>query len=328
MTTPSGKIYREILYEEADDFFDSLNQAINHAAQEILLETFIFDLDPVGEEVLTNLIKASNRGVKILLYLDGHGVQSWGHDVFKRLAYSGIHWKIHHPMPWQLDCRTQEEFLEQTTVSLKKLNLFKNDISLLFKRNHQKKCLIDNKIGFFGSINISKDHSQKMKGPDAWKDIGIKVRDERINKIREYFFKHYLEHDIEHDLEHDNEKTLSHPGHLCSHLRPAWNLEQKKYYRNDLFRRILQAKKRVWIATPYFIPDEEFIQHLSQCQALGVDIKVLIPLKTDYAFFTSFHRHYAQKLQKRNIDVFFSKKDSSTQKCFLSTLGASWDQQT
>ena len=244
-------MYEEITFTNGDDYFQAVKDAISSAKNFIHIESYIFDQDSLGLDILELLVKAKERGVRVQLLLDGVGSSAWSFADAQRWRGLGVELKFFHALPWQRRPSTVWKLLTLKRIAL---GFFK-----LNRRNHRKICIIDNNTIFVSSMNISERHLPSVRGNQALKDVSVMIRG----------------------------------GNLESFLtmaRDAWNFSQEHYgYRwrkisrqkkaehSELIRNIRQAKSKIWITNPYFIPDLHLTRQLCAAAWRGVDVKILLP---------------------------------------------------
>ena len=142
----------ERIFENGSDYFQALIRDINHATHTIDLETYIFNKDGVGKRIADTLCNAAMRGVSVRVLVDAAGSPYWSTTLARTLEKSGVKTKVFHPFPWQL---------WNWSRSVTKTHFLFKGIYLMFtanSRNHRKICVIDGKIAYVGSINITACH--------------------------------------------------------------------------------------------------------------------------------------------------------------------------
>ena len=167
---------QETLFLEGGDFFQQLIEDIHQAQHTIDLEMYIFNHDPIGQKIRDALIAAAERGIQVRILIDGVGSPSWSRHMAKKLEQVGVQTRIFHPLPWGI---------WQWSRSFIRVPWLLKGIYLLLKinsRNHRKTCIIDQRIAFVGSMNISTCHLSTEEGGDGWRDTSIRL--EHINTNR------------------------------------------------------------------------------------------------------------------------------------------------
>lgn len=284
LLTRKSKWTRERIFLDADQFYDHLVTEIRHARKSIDLETFTFLPDDLGEKILSKLIFACNRGVRVRLLLDGWGSSEFTEKMIERLEHAGATIRFFNPLPWK----------KRTFGKLNPLTALR----LINNRNHRKTCIIDDEIAYIGSINIEASHSRQFGGEDAWKDCGLRVEGDQINHIKNAFLRSFNKS--------DHLVNLISPKEFRNSL-VKWNCDGnlRSLKSNEVLERINNAKKRIWLTSPYLIPTKEIIEALAYAAKKGIDVKVLIPSKNDLKLFPYFNAISAEEMTKKGISIFF-----------------------
>ena len=282
----------ESVIHNGDQYFDELSLALSKAQRSIHLETYIFNRDQLGQQLLTLLVRAAARGVHVQLLLDGVGSSQWTFRDAEKLRKLGVHIHFFHPLPWQKKNRNIWRFwsLRRITLELFKLN----------HRNHRKLCLIDNELLFIGSFNVMEQDLERMSGPLAWRETGVKLKGPQIESFLTLckdawcFSRNYFR------------RRNSHP-HFSYFFGSNGILESKRernYYYHELLDRIKQVKDHIWITSAYFVPDRRVIRYLKKAAERGVDVRLLFPSKSDFAGVKFAMEGFYHSLLKANIQVY------------------------
>lgn len=248
--------HEEVIYNNGDDFFTELLACISNAQSTIQFETYIFDQDYLGNRILQALAIAVQRGVRVQLLLDGVGSSSWSFADAVRWRSQGIELKFFHALPWQ---RRRLRIFQLLSFKKLTLGLFK-----LKHRNHRKTCIIDNAVTFIGSMNVSVRHLPSVFGAQAWRDTAAKIIfDEAAQRYS-------------HSFEQAWNFSQAHYGQRWLRIS-----QQKKWSHQKIIRHVRNSQQRVWITNPYFIPDFKLTRTLCSVARRGVDVKLLLPSRSD-----------------------------------------------
>lgn len=277
----------EKLFISASDYFKEVLNGIKQAKESLLFEVYIFDIDSLGLEFLSEIESAHKRGVKIHFLVDGVGSRSSLNYLIKWSEKTQVPFKIYHP------------------YSL--LTFWRANTSLN-KRNHRKLILIDRKFVYLGSFNISQIHY-------SWNDVGAFVR---VNSFESYqieraflrawlpLFKKIFNKDYSLKKIHPLSRIVFNDS-----LRSRFRLSQY------LLKKIKRSKERIIITTPYFIPLPSIIQALKRASRRGVDVVLILPQKSDHFFFKYLSRTLYASLIKRGIKIFEYRKSILHAKSFF-----------
>lgn len=283
----------ETVFFNGSEYYQSLLQDIGQAENNIDLETYIFSNDSLGEKVVEALFRAAKRGIAVRLLVDGAGTPDWGGALAKRLESAGVQTQIFHPFPWRFwqwsRSKIKKPFIQKIVYLLLKIN----------SRNHRKTCLIDNKIIYVGSFNISKCHLNKRQKGEGWRDTGVRLEDFNSNKLHNAFeaaWNHKLvsEH-IKAIFKHENNDPII-------RLNNTW-LRRRVLYKN-LLNKMANCKQRIWIINAYFVPDNFLLKKLESVAQTGVDVRILLPRKSDVLFMPWASTTFYEALLKSKVRIF------------------------
>lgn len=261
-------VNNEYLTIDAADYFQHLIKDINQARKTIECEAYILEDDDIGTAVLNALSEASERGVKVRLMIDGFGSSPWINFAIQKLQKHNGEVRIYHPMPWHFWqwglAINREAFLKKLTYLFTVIN----------RRNHRKICIIDRYVHWLGSFNLTKVHLNKKMGGGNWRDTAVRIETENtealqaFNKIwsRKHFSSRRLEHNFPNFFRINDSRR-----------------KRRRLYR-DLLSHITRADKRIWITTPYFVPEPRFLKRLKRTAQRGTDVCILLPSVSDVFF--------------------------------------------
>lgn len=276
----------EHLYHDADTYFQDLLLAIAEAREEIILESFIFDADVLGLKVCHALVEAALRGVRVRLLVDGIGAAHWPRSFSPLVKNTPLEVRLFHPLPWHLPKGM-------------KLSSYFLGLGWINKRNHRKACVIDKKLAFVGSYNITIDHLQEFGPRPAWRDSGIRIQGPQVRDIILAFERAWSSFPLGKRL--PNFKR--HQGLVRLNNSPRL----RHLYFKDLCLRLKYARDKIWITNPYFIPDRKFIQLLCEAAARGVDVRVILPDVSDLLLFPWINSLSSRTLLRHGVRVYHYK---------------------
>lgn len=276
----------EEIYDLATDYFNGLIKAIHLARSSIIVEFYIFENDLLGKKVISALLTAAKRGVHIQVLIDGIGSFEHGESIASQLEREGIEIKIYHPLPWQI---------KQYRHSLSKGNLLQKlirFIRLINRRDHRKLCIIDNEELWTGSFNISQKHMTRQQGGENWRDYGARVKGKGVKLVKENF-----------DALWYQRKPHALQGLFLYYWQNISTTTRKR--KNKLLvEKITHAAQRVWITSAYFAPSSAVIRALKAAAKKQIDVKILVPRRSDIPFFPKLTSTYYSDLLRDNIEIY------------------------
>lgn len=283
----------EHVFGNGSDYFDALIKDIHQAQHSIDLETYIFNRDTIGKRIAEALCQAAKRGVAVRVLVDGAGSPFWSTTLARTLEKSGVKTKVFHPFPWQL-----WNWSRGITI---KPALFKG-IYLFFKansRNHRKTCLIDNKIGYVGSVNITQCHLTKEEGGKNWRDTAVRLSNVNLSELSKAFEIAWSHRSIKERLRDAFEHIRKEPR-----MRLNYTRHRRRILYKNLLRRIRLCQCRIWITNAYFVPDNFLLKRLKEAADNGVDVRILLPQKSNVTIVQWASSTFYSNLLKAGIKIY------------------------
>ncbi|MBU2512525.1 phosphatidylserine/phosphatidylglycerophosphate/cardiolipin synthase family protein [bacterium] len=285
------KIEREEVVSDGSEYYKRLIFDISKAEESIDLEVYIFEEDTVGAEITETLFAAAKKGVKIRVMLDGIGSLSFSKKKLIQYENAGIPVRIYHPLPWYF-------WHWRFTAKSTHLSFFSNIfhlISVINRRNHRKYCIIDQQIVWVGSFNISKCHLSTDKGGGGWRDTAVRLQGFQFDELQRAFDRTW------------DKQRFSRNGRLRK-IDPLIRLNEPRRKRRlsykELLMRIEQCKFRIRITNAYFIPEVSLLNKLSLAASRGVDVKILLPGRSDLFFMPWASNIFYNKLLENGVRIF------------------------
>lgn len=278
--------YQEELYFQNDQYFEDLLKSIEEAQEEILFESYIYEIDEVGQAFDRTLKRAVERGVKVQLLVDGIGSLDWIQTQKKDLVKSGVLVRVFHPLFFShfVDEKSQSE---AHFSGILRVNLV---LGHLNNRNHRKVIIIDRKIVFTGSLNISASHSRMVKSQNAWIDIGIRLNNppEIENLLRSHqrawgrssYSLSHLKTDFISRVTRIGLRSKSQIRQFILNDTPLKRRWAGKLFRNQ----VRMSQNRVWLVSPYIAPARGTLRELKRASRRGVDVRIVTSSKSDVFF--------------------------------------------
>lgn len=276
----------ETFFDSNDEFFQQLFADLGQAHSNIVLATYIFMYDQVGKQMIDVLANARKRGVKVRVLFDGFGSFETAGRVAQALADSDIQVRIFHPLPWQT---------ENYRFALRRKSPFSNFIGSFLKlnqRHHGKVTIIDNQTMWSGSANVCEQHLSKASGGNGWHDYGVRVTGKAVQEVADLFedFWYYR-------------KPKFGRGVFRHHWNNLTSITRRRKNRL-LTRKMLEAQELIWIVNPYFSPTGSVLRALRKAGQRGVDVRLIVPNKSDIGFFPLLTSTYYDALIKASVRVF------------------------
>ncbi|MDR0534559.1 MAG: cardiolipin synthase [Verrucomicrobiales bacterium] len=246
------------LLVDGEQTFDAIFRAIERAQQSIMVQFFIIRDDSLGNKLKDALIAAAKRGVKIHVLFDSIGSKDISLSYLDALRNAGIY--VHGFVTnRQLGMRFQINF-----------------------RNHRKLVLVDNDTAFIGGLNAADEYLTGGAKFDSWRDTHLEIRGPAISTMRVNFAEDWwysadelpqVECSAPMSCDSGNMRLAAFatgPADKCNLCEAVYGTA------------IFAARERVWLASPYFVPDFALRQSLMQAALRGVDVRILLPSRPDH----------------------------------------------
>ena len=287
---------------KGDEYFSLMLSLIKEARHEILLESYIFNLDLVGEQIFKALLDAHSRGVQVRLLIDGIGSFNWLNALQGRARATKLPLRVYHPVPFQMGLisRLSWKNLRRLLLTFRRLN----------KRNHRKVILVDQKQALVGSYNVSQVHSEHWNEGQAWKDCAIALAQDRdLVLLRRSFLKAWKRSRSESAFDEKSHSPRStswgNRGSLISsrfRLNDSWRNRRLLY--KDLKKKIRSVKGQIHILNPYFLPRPSLLSLLTKASQRGVQVSLCVPQRSDIRVVQLASRYLYHRLLKNGVRVY------------------------
>ena len=247
-------------YTDGYQFFPALLQAIKGATNHIHLDTYIIADDPLGRLVSDALIAKAREGVEVRLIYDDVGCWRVPERFFDRMRQAGV--KVRSFMPVRFPAFTS------------KVNY----------RNHRKVCVIDGTQGFIGGMNIALRYVKGLHGGTLpWRDTHMRLRGSVVYALQRAFLVDW--YFVDRTLINDHRYYPPMPWHISNdslaQVVTSSPIAQWPDIMQGYVRILLEAKRYVYMETPYFLPTEPVLFAMRTAALAGVDVRLLIPRRSD-----------------------------------------------
>lgn len=236
--------------------FDAIFKGIESARHYLLIEFFIIRNDRIGRRFQELLIKKAKAGVKIYFIYDEIGSRKLSGRYINRLLNAGV--EIH---PFS----TTRGWLNRFQINF---------------RNHRKIVVIDGKTGFVGGHNIGDEYLGRKRKYGAWRDTHVMVEGPSVLGLQiafsaDWFWAVRKKLDIAWNV---HPAPAGDMNILPLATDPSQRLDTCLLF---FLHAILSARKRIWITSPYFVPDDGIINALQVAALKGVDVRIILPGRPD-----------------------------------------------
>ena len=234
---------------------------IKNAKKTVDVEYYIIKNDFVGMKLINLLTEKAKEGVEVRLLMDTLGSRSINDVVLSEYLKAGG--------------KVGYFFKPKLKIIAPKFNY----------RNHRKIVIVDHEIGYTGGYNVAREYIGRKKRFGYWRDTHVRIKGNAVVDLYGRFAldwrfttKEQLDV-IPKDFAFDKEKgSMGIQIVSCGPESPS--VEVKR----SMMRMITYAEKKVWLQTPYFVPDPSIFESLKMAAQSGVDVRVMIPCKPDHIF--------------------------------------------
>ncbi|PLS03078.1 cardiolipin synthase [Neobacillus cucumis] len=264
-----------------DETFHHIVEQLKRARHHIHLEYYIVRHDRIGQEIKEILIQKASEGVRIRFLYDAVGSWQLSKSYINDLRNAGI---------------------EAVTFGPVRLPFLNNKFNF---RNHRKIIVIDGTIGFVGGLNIGDEYLGRNKEIGFWRDTHLMLKGEAVRTLQLIFLQdwYYMTNHSFLTAEYLSPQidNIRHGGVQLIAGGPdnEWSV-----IKNIFFSMIASAEKSVWIASPYFIPDEDIFSAIKVAALSGIDVRLLVPNKPDKRIVFHASRSYFPELLEAGVKVY------------------------
>lgn len=262
------------VYQQGDPYFEDLITDIRQAQTIITMEVYIFVIDPLTLRILEELAEARRRGCRVHLLIDGFGSYFWLKALEKKTQRLNLQMRVFQTMP-----RSFSWFKRYFRFTVFKIIAV---LRRLNRRNHRKVTLIDEKIAYLGSMNMTQIHSFQQMGQKAWKDMGVRLTGGSLKDLNRAFWVAW------HTAPRMRLRQFMRRRQRDKLYRPQTSLVRlnattwaRFWLYRDLIRRIKTSQTKVWVETAYFLPRRSLLRALQKAAQRGVQVEVIVPFLTD-----------------------------------------------
>jgi len=269
------------LYVDGASAYAAIVRAIEAATQHVHLEYYIFEPDRIGTRLRDLLVAKARAGVTVRLLVDGSGSSNLSKRFLRPLRAAGAEVAWFNP------------------ISLRWIRTRRVDF-----RCHRKIVVCDGVVGFTGGMNVADAQSAELS-PKYWRDTHLRIEGAAVLSLQRLFIE---------DWYFATEALPPNPGdlfrlrdgtgtHVVQIVGSGPDHDQLTIH-GTYFTAITRASSRIWLTTPYFVPDDAIVTALCTAAQRGVDVRLLVPLRGDSRLIDLAARSYMPELVASGVRVF------------------------
>ena len=245
------------LLVDGDATFQSILEGIDAAEEYILFQFFIVHDDEIGREVKKRLVARAEAGVRVYFLYDEVGSHDLPEAYKDDLRKAGIE---------VYDFHTQKGPGNRFQINF---------------RNHRKVVVVDGKVAWIGGHNVGDEYLGRDPEFGHWRDTHTRITGPaalgaQVSFVADWFWA------TDRWLDLDWTGVPADEGDVPVLILPSGPADELETANLMFVHAINIAKERIWIASPYFVPDRPIITALQLAGLRGVDVRILIPDKPDH----------------------------------------------
>jgi cardiolipin synthase len=284
-----------------EETFNAIYSSCDQAKDYILHQYFIIEDNEEGERFAQNCISAAQRGVAVYVIYDAIGCYSIDDNYWDRLKKAGV-----QVAPFHIVEKRSRRF---------QINF----------RNHRKITIVDGSVAFIGGHNIGDSYVGKNPALSPWRDTHMQIHGPSVQSLQVCFLEdwyfsdpHCGPHNYKENLPQLNwqwgEPSGGDSNVLILPTGPSDDFEScGLMFANSIH----QAKERLWLASPYFIPDGKIRAALILAALKGVDVRILLPERPDHKMVYYARQEFYEEMQKAGVKFYLYRDGFLHQKAFI-----------
>lgn len=269
------------IYTDGYGFFPELLSAIHDARDHIHIDLYIFADDALGMLVSDALIDKARQGVEVRVIYDDVGCWNVKRRFFERMREEGIDIRPFLPVR------------------------FPSFTSKVNYRNHRKIIVIDGRVGFIGGMNIALRYV-KGTGGMAWRDTMVKLTGGAVYGLQRAFLVdwYFVDRTLISSRRYYPQSDGSVIPVCLTQIVTSSPIAPYPEIMQGYVRLILAARRYIYIETPYFLPTESVLFALKTASLGGIDIRLIVPQKSDARFVEWAGRSYLREIARAGVKVY------------------------
>jgi len=276
---PALRGNRVELLIDGEATFASIFQGIDQAKDYVLVQFYIVKDDRLGRRLQSKLISKAHEGVRVLFLYDEIGSYMLPARYIRELRDAGV-----------------EAFSFHSRKGPR--NRFQINM-----RNHRKVVVVDGHTAWVGGHNVGDEYLDGGKEFDHWRDTHLKIEGPAALAVQLSFLEDW------HWATDTIPKLDWKPGHIDENgvdvlVVPSGPADRLDTAQLMFVHAINSAQKRIWIASPYFVPDEAVMAALQLAGLRGVDVRILIPDKPDHLLVYLAAFSYLDQAESTGVKIY------------------------
>ncbi|MCD8816954.1 cardiolipin synthase [Staphylococcus arlettae] len=283
------------IYTDGRQKFDALLNDIIQAKDYIHIQYYIFRNDNLGKSILTALEQKLTEGVEVKMLYDDMGSRTLSLKDFKSFRKNGGQVEAFFPSKLPL------------------INLRMNN------RNHRKIVIIDGQIGYVGGFNVGDEYLGLKKKFGYWRDTHLRIVGDAVNALQLRFMLDWNSQSTRDNLQYEDRyfPDVNSGGTIGVQIASSGPDEEWEQIKYGYLKMIASAKESIYIQSPYFIPDQAFLDAVKIAALGGVNVNIMIPNKPDHPFVYWATYNNVASLLEAGVNIYHYDNGFLHSKCIV-----------
>lgn len=271
------------IFTNGHDKFNHLFADIEEAKKHIHVEYYVLMDDKIGTKLQQALIKKAKEGLEVRIIYDSFGSRKAKKNYFEEYRKAGIE---------------TEPFLKLTLPAL---------TSRLNYRTHRKIVVIDGRIGYVGGMNVSDRYLEGFSWGD-WRDTHARIEGKGVQGLQSVFLIDWYFVSQTLITSRDYFPKLDNYGESPMQIVNSGPLSELNEISHGIMQAIYDAKKSIFIQTPYFLPPDGMIDALQAAAVRGVDVRIMLSKRSDVSLVQMASRSFIKQMLESGVKIYFYTK--------------------
>ncbi len=258
--------------------YGAMFDAIDAAQRYVLLQSYLIRDDDLGRDLKARLLRTARRGIAVHLLYDEIGSYGLPANFGAELIAGGV--------------KVRAFSTVRGPVNRFQLNF----------RNHRKSLVVDGSRAFVGGLNYGDEYLGRSGPFGAWRDTHVRLSGPAVQAVQLAFVEdwYWAAREVP-ELLWDPRPGSGGAAALVLPTGPADHWDSCELFLLEVIR---TAKTRIWIASPYFVPDEQIVSALQLASLRGVEVRILLPLQADHVLMDWASYAYYPMAERAGIEIY------------------------
>ena len=239
------------ILNNGDEFYPAMLEEITRARTSITIEAYIYWAGDIGRRFAQALAGRAREGIPVKILLDAVGSATIGTEILETLEAGGCQLAWYNRIHWYT-------------------------IGRFNHRTHRKSLIIDGRVGFTGGAGIADVWLGHAQSPEHWRDMQIRIAGPAVTPLQTGFAQNWLKTTGELLSGETYYPEPEHVGPLAVQTVMSSPETGASSVRVMHYLPIVCARRSIYIANPYFIPDQAAIDTLLDARHRGVDVRIMV----------------------------------------------------